>query len=169
MPAPDYLALSDARLLRQCRLQTFRVSGPGGQNRNRRDTAVRLTHEPTALVAQASERRSQHRNRGRALARLRATIALEVRRPVDLERYTPPETLQAILRRRDRIGPRHRDYWPGVQALMDLFVAVQGSLSETAARAGVSTGALSRFLLADPRLVRAINGWREAHGMRRLR
>ena len=169
MSETDYLALSDEALQRQCRFETLRVSGPGGQNRNRRDTAVRLTHTPTGLIAQASERRSQLQNREEAVSRLRATIALEVRRPVVLEGYTPPETLQAILRKRNRIGPRHRDYWPGVQALMDLFIAAQGSVSETAKRAGLSTGALSRVLLADPRLVRAVNGWRDSHGLHPLR
>jgi hypothetical protein len=166
----DYLALSDVDLQRQCRLETFRVSGPGGQNRNRRDTAVRLTHEPTGIVAQASERRSQHQNREAALARLRQTIALELRRPLTLDGYVPPPELEAILplRKQGRIGPRHRDYWRGVQALLDLFVAVDGSVSETAARAGLSTGALSRLLLADPRLVRVVNGWREQHGLRAL-
>ena len=168
--ANDYLALSDEELLRQCRMERFRVSGPGGQHRNRRDTAVRLTHEPTGLTAQASERRSQHQNRLEALARLRASIALEVRRPVDLEGYEPPPELEAILPgRKNQIGPRHRDYWPGVQALLDLFVAVDGSVSETAERTGVSTGAMSRLLLAEPRLVRAVNGWRESRGMRPLR
>ena len=70
---------------------------------------------------------------------------------------------------RDRIGPKHRDYWTGVQALLDLFVAVGGSVSETAERVGLSTGALSRFLVGDPQLLRTVNGWREARGMRPLR
>ena len=175
MPADDYLSLPDAALLRQCRFETLRVSGPGGQHRNRRDTAVRLTHGPTGLVAQASEQRSQLRNRHEALWRLRAAIALEQRRPVALEQYTPPAALEAILppvpgrKARDRIGPKHRDYWTGVQALLDLFVAVGGSVSETAERVGLSTGALSRVLVGDPRLLRAVNGWRESHGMRLLR
>ena len=136
---------------------------------------MRLTHGPTGLVAQASEQRSQLRNRHEALRRLRAAIALEHRRPVSLEQYAPPAALEAILppapgrKARDRIGPKHRDYWTGVQALLDLFVAVDGSVSETAERVGLSTGALSRFLLADPRLVRAVNGWRESRGMRPLR
>ncbi|PZC48343.1 MAG: Protein chain release factor B [Chloroflexi bacterium] len=174
MPDDDYLALSDEALQRQCRLETLRVSGPGGQNRNRRDTAVRLTHEPTGLIGQASEQRSQLRNREAALRRLRATIALGYRRPVVLEGYAPAEALEAILPGRagggrTRIGKKHRDYWPGVQALLDLFVAVEGSVSETAKRTGLTTGALSRFVLSDPRLVRAVNGWREAHGMRSLR
>lgn len=168
--AENYLALSDEELLRACRMERFRVSGPGGQNRNRRDTAVRLTHAPTGLTAQASERRSQHQNRVEALARLRKTIALEVRRPVNLDAYEPPPELEAILpRRRNQIGPRHHDFWPGAQALLDLFVAVEGSVSESAERVGLSTGALSRLLVSDPRLLRAVNGWRESRGMRPLR
>lgn len=170
MAAPDHLALSDADLRRQCRLETGRVRGPGGQHRNRRDTAVRLLHEPTGVTAQAAEERSQRRNREVALMRLRQAIALQVRRPVPLETYTPPAELLAILPgARGRLGPNHRDYWRGVQALLDLLVAVNGSVSETAARAGVSTGALSRLLLADPRLNRAVNAWRAGRGLRPLR
>ena len=166
----DYLALSDEALRRQCRLETLRVSGPGGQHRNRRDTAVRLRHEPTGVTAQASERRSQGENRAVALARLRQAIALEVRRPVALETYAPPPELLAILPgARARIGPKHRDYWHGVQALLDLLLALGGSVSETAARLDLSTGALSRLLLAEPRLGRAVNAQREAQGLRPLR
>ncbi len=168
--AEDYLALSDEALRRQCRLETLRVSGPGGQHRNRRDTAVRLRHEPTGVTARASERRSQGQNREMALARLRRAIALEVRRPVALETYAPPPELLAILpAARPRIGSRHRDYWRGVQALLDLFLALEGSVSETAARLGLSTGALSRLLLAEPRLRRAVQAQREAQGLRPLR
>ncbi|MEE9278009.1 MAG: peptide chain release factor-like protein [Dehalococcoidia bacterium] len=167
----DYLRLSDEDLLRQCRVDTFRASGPGGQHRNKTDTAVRLTHQPTGCRAQASERRSQQQNRRRALARLRQTIALDVRRPLDLNEYTPPPELDAILplAKRDRVGPKHRDYWLGIQALLDLFVAVDCAVSKTAERAGMSTGALSRFLLADSRLLRKVNQLRADRDMRPLR
>nr|XP_025700487.1 uncharacterized protein LOC112801776 isoform X3 [Arachis hypogaea] len=74
-----YLELTDDELMRQCEMGTFRTSGPGGQHRNKRDTAVRLKHLPTGIVAQASEDRSQHKNRASALKRLRARIALKRR------------------------------------------------------------------------------------------
>ncbi len=169
--ADDYLALDDAALLRQCRVENFRVSGPGGQHRNKTDSAVRLTHEPTRVVAQASERRSQHENRRRALARLRQAIALEVRRAVDLETYTPPPPLAAVLtaKKARRIGPRHRDYPPGVQAFLDLFLAVDCTVGEAAKHAGTSTGALSRFVVADRQLLRRVNQLREQRGLRPLR
>lgn len=48
----------------------FRGSGPGGQHRNTTDSGVRVRHLPTGLVAQASESRSQLRNRETALRRL---------------------------------------------------------------------------------------------------
>lgn len=68
------------RLLRQCDVETYRGSGPGGQHRNRRDSAVRLTHRPTGLVATASERRSQHQNKLEALRRMQAKLAARLRR-----------------------------------------------------------------------------------------
>lgn len=168
---PDYLALADADLLRQCETDTFRASGPGGQKRNKTDSAVRLRHSLTGLAAQAVESRSQAENRARALRRLRERIALEMRRPVDLGAYAPPAALLSLLGAggRTRIGPRSPDYWPGVQALLDLFVAGGCSVSESARRLGLSTGALSRFLLADPHLARAVNGLRQERGMRPLR
>ena len=102
----DWLALGDAELLAQCRFDRFRVSGPGGQHRNRRDTAVRLVHTPSGVSAQASERRSQAQNRQTALARLRRAIALELRRPVSLDAYHPPPALQRILPgKRQQVGP----------------------------------------------------------------
>lgn len=169
--AADYLALDDDALLAQCRVDTFRVSGPGGQHRNRTDTAVRLTHEPSAVTAQASERRSQLQNRQQALRRLRLAIAHEVRLPVDLERYTPPSALHAVLAapKAKRLGPRHADYPRGVQRFLDLFVAVDAVLNEAAQRAGVSTGALSRFIQADPPLLALCNALRKERGLRPLR
>jgi hypothetical protein len=167
----DYLHRSDADLLAQCRVETFRASGPGGQKRNKTDSAVRITHLPTTLTAQAFEDRSQHRNRAHALARLREAIALNVRRPVDLDAYTPPPELAAILplAKRQRIGPQHRDYPLGLQVLLDLFVASGCSVADTAERLGLSTGALSRFLLADPHLRRVVNDLRTAANLRSLR
>ena len=161
---PDYLNFSDSELLSACRVETFRSYGSGGQKRNKTDSAVRLTHTPTGITSQAFENRSQYRNRTHALARLRETIALSVRRPVCLNDYTPPPELQIILpnMKRNRIGRHHRSYPAGIQVLLDLLFASDYSISETASRVGISTGSLSRMILADPHLLRTVNKLRLA-------
>ena len=173
----DWLALSDQELSDQCRFERFRVSGPGGQHRNKTDSAVRLTHEPTGVVGFASERRSQHQNRSAALARLRRNIALEHRADLDLEMYHPPPALQRILPRsvetevprKERVGPKHREFWTGVGPLLDLFEAVQGSTADCAAMLGCSSNQLTKLFASEPHLWAAANTIRERKGLNPLR
>ena len=78
VPIPD----SDDALLAECRVETFAAGGPGGQHQNRTESAVRLVHLPTGIRVVAREERSQHRNRVRALERLRAALVELNTRPV---------------------------------------------------------------------------------------
>ena len=64
----------DDALLAECRVETFRAGGPGGQHQNVTESGVRLVHLPTGVRASARDERSQHRNRALALARLRAKL-----------------------------------------------------------------------------------------------
>ncbi len=69
----------DDGLLAECRAETFRSGGPGGQHQNKTESGVRLTHLPTGVSVIARESRSQHRNRQIALARLREALAHALR------------------------------------------------------------------------------------------
>lgn len=77
---PDSGPRGGAGLLAECRVDTFRSGGKGGQHQNKVESGVRLTHRPTGLVVTSREHRSQHRNRQAALERLQQKLEARKRR-----------------------------------------------------------------------------------------
>ena len=77
MALPDYLEA----LKKHCNVETYRASGPGGQHRNKTESAVRMTHLPTGIVRVATEHRSQLRNRELALERIWRALEARRRKP----------------------------------------------------------------------------------------
>lgn len=66
-------------LERDCEMEFFVAGGPGGQHRNKVETAVRLTHRPSGIVVTATERRSQSANRDAAYERMaEKLLALQI-------------------------------------------------------------------------------------------
>ena len=98
------LPKSDAELLRECKVETFRSSGPGGQYVNKTESAVRLRHLPTGIVATSQQERSQHRNKTLCLQKLRAKIERlnhrpATRVPTHVPRSAKMRTLEDKVRR----------------------------------------------------------------------
>jgi hypothetical protein len=162
-------ATSDEHLLAECDVQTFRASGPGGQKRNKTDSAVRIIHRLTGIVAIANESRSQHENRSRALKRLRKLLALRVRHPVHAGEL--PEVIAVALDKdgRLRVGQRDARYLPAAAAVLDMLEDERGSVSSAADRLGLTTGNLSGFLTADSDLMVEANRIRATFGLKPLR
>lgn len=93
-----------ASLERDCDIDYFIASGPGGQNRNKVETGVRLTHRPSGIIVTATERRSQSQNREAAYARMAAR--LEEAQRVETPR-TPTRPTRASRER--RLEAKRRD------------------------------------------------------------
>jgi ribosome-associated protein len=81
--------LSDEALLAQCDVQVHRAGGPGGQHRNKVETAIRLVHTPSGVVAEGKDQRSRTQNMSAALGRLRGKLEV-LERPVKKRRPTKP-------------------------------------------------------------------------------
>ena len=81
------------------RIDIFRSSGPGGQSVNTTDSAVRITHLPTGVVAQCQDEKSQHKNKAKALTVLRSRI-------YELERQKKDE--ERALNRKSQVGSGDR-------------------------------------------------------------
>lgn len=85
----DIYPTDRASLERDCDIQYFIATGPGGQHRNKVETGVRLTHRPTGFVVTATERRSQRANREAAYERMAAKLE-EVQKVVEPRISTRP-------------------------------------------------------------------------------
>ena len=167
----EFLHLDDAALLRQCDVDRFRASGPGGQKRNVTDSAVRLRHHPSGVSTEAVESRSQHENRARALRRLRHAIALQLRAAVSLEDYEPAPELAAARTKERRLALGRRDarYPAALAALFDLLAATGWRPGEAARALDVTNASLTRFIEGDRAAWRALNERRRAQGLSALR
>ena len=160
---PDFL--SDDRLLALCRLDQYRGSGPGGQKRNKTSNAVRLTHVSTGIAATATESRSLQENKLHAIRRLRMKLACELRDPIDLLTFAPPDWFLEIRHdRRLAISHRHPHYAATAGLMLDLFAVLSGNPAAVAINLGISTTEVIKFLEPEPVFWAAANRIRAENG-----
>lgn len=158
------------QLLAQCSLKRTRRGGPGGQHRNKVETAVVIVHEPTGVRAEASERRSQAENRTQALFRLRVRLALEVRQQ---EASAAPEPSALWVQRsgggRIEVSPRHDDFPALLAEALDAVEVSAADVSAAARQLGVTPSQLVKLLKQQPDALSAVNRQRTARGLPVLR
>ena len=173
MPRVDYLLASDDALIAQCEVDRYRASGPGGQHRNKTESAIRLRHKLSGVTAISEDSRSQAENKVHAVRRLRSAIALEVREPIKLDGFAPSHRLAGFVAGGTApLGAKTKltgEYWTAIAELLDLLVAGEIEIGTTAQRLGITTGAMSKLLLHDEHVARVVNDLRRARGMRPLR
>lgn len=156
-------------LLTQCVIARTRRGGPGGQHRNKVETAVVITHRPTGVSGQASERRSQDLNRQMAIQRLRVRLALAVRQPI--EATEPPSDLwQSRSRGRQlAVNVEHVDFPALLAETLDRLAAGDWDVGTVAEQLGVTASQLVKFLKLEPAAFQLFNAARQARGLKPLR
>ncbi|UZW76837.1 peptide chain release factor 2 [Alkalimarinus sediminis] len=121
------------------RIDTYRSSGAGGQHVNTTDSAVRITHEPSGIVVQCQNQRSQHQNKDKAMQQLRAKL-------YEMEMLKRTEAAQATEDTKSDIGwgSQIRSYVLDSSRIKDLRTNV-----ETSNCNAVLDGSLDQFIEAS--------------------
>jgi hypothetical protein len=158
--------LDDEQLLKSCTMGKGRSSGPGGQHRNKVETLVELTHDPTGVEAHAGERRSSRENLSVALRRLRLALAAQVRTGVPTG-----EIGSALWHSRVRGGkiacnPEHHDYPSLLAEALDVLAAANWDTRKAALRLSCTPSQLVRLIGEHPPSLVLVNRERTTRHMR---
>jgi ribosome-associated protein len=106
---PRLFATDRETLEKEVTIEPYRAPGPGGQRKNRKETAVRLTHPPSGITVVASERRSQAQNREVAFDRLIKKLA-QLNRPRKRRIATRPSAgaIRRQLEKKEKLSQKKR-------------------------------------------------------------
>ena len=163
------------KLEQQCRWVFSRASGPGGQHRNKVETAATIEHIASGIRASATEERSQQRNRQVALRRLRLALAVEYQENSESQAALPlasKETLRAseLWGQYCRSGKirisEENEHFPALLAeAFETLRLLDYNLAKTAERLGTSATQLVRFFSAYAPALSRLNAQLVARGL----
>jgi hypothetical protein len=168
-PATHPATLSVPALLLQCEVRRQRRSGPGGQHRNKVETAVVLVHQPTGIRGEASERRSQAQNLAMAVQRLRVKLAIQVR-STDVRETDRSELWQSRVRGRQiSISPNHEDFPALLAEALDVLSASEFDTKSCGVLLKCTRSQLVKFLKLEPEAFQMVNAQRVERELSLLR
>ena len=156
------------KLLSECSVRRTRGSGPGGQHRNKVETAIVITHVPTGIAGQASEKCSQNKNREVAIERLRVNLALAVGSKSCPDALSSPLWRSRVKSRKIQVSPKHTDFPALLAEAFDFVSDLRLDVAATANRLGVSTSQLIKFFKSCPAAFALLNREREIQGLKPL-
>jgi hypothetical protein len=167
--SPHPATLPPEQLLKDCDVTRTRRSGPGGQHRNKVETAIVLVHRPTGVRADASERRSQVQNHDVAVFRIRVHLALQVRGEIPSDFVPSPLWKSRCRGGKVVVNSSHADFPALLAEALDVVTAHQMEIKSAADALDCTTSQLIKLLQAEPQAILVVNRERQARGLAKLR
>ena len=144
--------LDDDELLKNCDVQRTKRGGPGGQHRNKVESAIVITHLKSGIRGEASERRSQHENKAVAIARFRKNLAVFFRLNIPWEEFGEPTELWQSRCKKGRISlsAQHLEFPMVLAEVFERLNACEYDLKKVAVALTCTSSQLIKLIKKEP-------------------